>query len=281
MFIRPLVDSSAFQGAEKPPILQSVVREARTLASEAEQARVTSGAEPDLRAARIVSLLDGRGLYTSVLEDTARIVSLTNAAATAAATGDQRLSDMLAGGPAIELVAMDTTFVPASGGMAAADTGMGSDPYGGDPRSGLVNPGGMATPAPAQTAPPSVRGKAHVRVTSTYRVAAPNLERFMLEVVEPVLKDQVAGDRGPYTIVFGQVPWSAGMNTDPSGMGGMGNPGGRNPTYQVPARLSAARRHRRRPQAAGPAPGAAQRAARVADRDDHLVRRAQPEHRRR
>tara|TARA_R110000782_G_scaffold45706_7_gene101306 strand:+ start:5478 stop:7499 length:2022 start_codon:yes stop_codon:yes gene_type:complete len=234
MFIRPLVDSSAFQGAEKPPILQSVVREARTLASEAEQARVTSGAEPDLRAARIVSLLDGRGLYTSVLEDTARIVSLTNAAATAAATGDQRLSDMLAGGPAIELVAMDTTFVPASGGMAAADTGMGSDPYGGDPRSGLVNPGGMATPAPAQTAPPSVRGKAHVRVTSTYRVAAPNLERFMLEVVEPVLKDQVAGDRGPYTIVFGQVPWSAGMNTDPSGMGGMGNPGGRNPTYQDP-----------------------------------------------
>lgn len=227
MFIRPLVDSAGFQGAEKPPIIQTVVREARTLSSEAEQAQVTSGAEPDLRAANIVSLLDGRGLYTRVLEDTARIVSLTNAAANRAASGDRRLSEMLAGGPAVELVAMDTTFVPGGGGPGDG-MDMGQDPYGSDPRSGgMTNPGGTAG---APQAPPAARGQAHVRVTSTFEVAAPNLERFMLEVVEPVLKDEIAGERGPYTIVFGQVPWSAGMNTDPSGMGNMGGPGGRNPT---------------------------------------------------
>lgn len=229
MFIRPLVDSSAFQGAEKPPILQTVVREARTLSAEAEQAKVTSGAQPDLRAAKIVSLLEGRGLYAAVLEDTARIVSLTNEAATAASAGDQRLADMLANGPAIELVSMTTTYSAGAGG-AGADAG--NDPFVGDPRGG----GMINQPGAADTAPPSVRGKPHVKVTGTYRVAAPNLERFMLEVVEPVLKNQIGGERGQYTIVFGQVPWSAGMGNDPGGMGGMGGPSGRMPgsTYVDP-----------------------------------------------
>lgn len=214
MFIRPLVDSSAFQGAEKPPILQTVVREARTLGQEAESAKVTSGAEPDLRAANIVGLLEGRGLYASILDDVSRLVSMTNDAATQAATSDTRLREMLEGGPAMELISLNTAFVDAGGGAGAVDAM--SDPY---------SSGGFNT-APTGTGGPSVpagaRDKNHVRVTGTFRVAAPNLERFMLETLEPALKERLQRDGLPYTIVYGQVPWTAANASDIGGTGGSG-----------------------------------------------------------
>lgn len=219
MFIRPLVDSSAFQGAEKPPILQTVVREARTLGQEAQAANVTSGAEPDLRAANIVGLLEGRGLYTHILDDASRLVSMTNEAATESAVTNERLRDMLEGGPAMELVSLNTQFVAAGGGADAAADPM-ADPYAapgsGNPTTGST---GNATPAGA-------RDKNHVRVTGTFRVAAPNLERFMLDTVEPALKERLQRDGLPYTIVYGQVPWTASGANDPNSPGGY-NPGGR------------------------------------------------------
>ena len=205
MFIRPLIDSSAFQGAEKPPILQSVVREARTLGEEASAANVTSGAEPDLRAARIVSLLEGRGLYARVLDDAARLVAATNQAAATAAERDQRLADTLAGAPAVELVSLRTAFNPASGGAAMADPD--SDPFGG---GGGVGTRAQADPTGAPPAPTAAQGKAHVRVTGTFQVRAPNIERFMLEIAEPVIRERLAGQGEIYTIVIAQVPWSSG-----------------------------------------------------------------------
>lgn len=213
MFIRPLVDSSAFQGAEKPPILQTVVREARTLGQEAESAKVTSGAEPDLRAANIVGLLEGRGLYASILDDVSRLVSMTNDAATQAATSDTRLREMLEGGPAMELISLNTAFVGAGGGAGAFDAM--SDPY----SSGGFNTAPTGTGG--QSVPAGARDKNHVRVTGTFRVAAPNLERFMLEILEPALKERLQREGLAYTIVTGQVPWTAaGAIGDPSGFGG-------------------------------------------------------------
>ncbi len=215
MFIRPLVDSSAFQGAEKPPILQTVVREARTLGEEAQRASVTSGAEPDLRAANIVGLLEGRGLYASILDDAARLISMTNDAATQAAASDARLREMLEGGPAMELISLNTEFVGAGGGAGMADPM--SDPY--------ATTGFGQTTAGGPSVPPGARDRNHVRVTGTFRVAAPNLERFMLEVFEPALKERLRRDGLPYTIVSGQVPWTVSGVNDPGGMGGFGRAG--------------------------------------------------------
>ncbi len=219
MFIRPLVDSSAFEGAEKPPILQTVVREARTLGQQAQEANVTSGAEPDLRAANIVGLLEGRGLYTHILDDASRLVMMTNQGATEAAVTNQRLRDMLEGGPAMELVALNTEFVSAGGGGADESADPMADPF----STGLgpaTGPSGAATPAGAQ-------GKDHVRVTGTFRIAAPNLERFMLDTVEPALKERLQRDGLPYTIVYGQVPWTASGANDPNNPGMFADPRGR------------------------------------------------------
>lgn len=217
MFIRPLVDSSAFQGAEKPPILQTVVREARTLGQEAQAAKVTSGAEADLRAANIVGLLEGRRLYASILDDASRLVLMTNQAATEAAVTNQRLREMLEGGPAMELVSLSTAFVPGGGAVAAADPM--SDPF-----------GPATTVAPGASTPAGARDKNHVRVTGTFQVAAPNLERFMLETVEPALKERLQRDGLPYTIVYGQVPWTASGASDPNSPGGFADPRGRGQT---------------------------------------------------
>jgi type IV pilus assembly protein PilM len=64
MFIRPLLDSSAFEGASKPQILSTVAREASTLATDAEEAGVTDSTSADLRGAQIVGLLDENAYYT-------------------------------------------------------------------------------------------------------------------------------------------------------------------------------------------------------------------------
>lgn len=227
MFIRPLIDSAAFQGAERPTILQTVVREATALSAEARQAGVTSGAESDLRAARIVSLLDGRGLYGYVLNDAARLVSLTNEAAERAARTDQRLADAMAGGQAIELVNLRTAYSPGDAG-ADAMGGMDPDPFA-DPRTPGRQAGADLTPAEA-------RGKDRVRITGTFRVAAPNIERFMLEVLEPVIKEQLAGQGEAYRVVVGQVPWAIGQAGDDFGARGGGRPGTGVPDWRDPDR---------------------------------------------
>ncbi len=216
MFIRPLVDSSAFEGAERPPIINTVVREASTLRSEAEQAGVTGGAEPDLRAATIVGLLEGRGLYALLLNDAANLVVRTNEAAQAAAQGNTRLADLLAEGPAVELVTLSTDFQPAAGAAA--------DPYAGGGRRGAT----PSQPAADPGLPLAAQNADHVRVTGTFRVAADNLERFMLEVVEPVIREQLAGDKGRYTVHVGQVPWSSGAMADMGG-GRFQSPAGTRP----------------------------------------------------
>lgn len=228
MFIRPLVDSSAFQGATKPPVITSVVAEARRLTEDAQKAKVTSDAQPDLRAAQIVGLLEGRELYADILEDAARLVTMTNAAATEAAKNDTRLATALETGPAIEMVSLQTTYQPA--GDSAGDAAGGDDPYGGgsDPYSGgrggaYATPtgtvGGAASGVPggASATPPDAQGKRRVQVVGQFKVAAPNLERFMLEILEPVLKEKLARDGVPYTVVVAQYPWTGGATSDAAG----------------------------------------------------------------
>lgn len=213
MFIRPLLDSSAYQGAEKPPVIQSVVNEARRLTQDAEQAGVTSDAASDLRAAQIVALLEGRELYSHILEDAARLVGMTNEAAAQAAATDTRLATALEAGPAVQLSSLQTTF------QSGSDTGAGieEDPYGGGRYSAPA--GGGPGDASGDALPPEVAGKPHVKVVGVFEIAAPNVERFMLEVVEPILKKQMTRQGVPYTVAVAQYPWTsdaAGMGAGPS-----------------------------------------------------------------
>ncbi len=197
MFIRPLLDSSAYQGAEKPPVIQRVVSEAGRLTRDAEEAGVTSDVQNDLRAAQIVGLLEGRALYASVLEDVAHLVESTNRAAGEAAGGDERLAELLESGPAIGLTALQTEYAAGGGGAADTDDGFG----GRNPRAAAADTG------PA--VPPEVAGKRHIKVVGQFDVAAPNLGRFMLDVVEPRLRE-LNRDGLPYEIVIGVQPWVGG-----------------------------------------------------------------------
>lgn len=234
MFIRPLLDSSAFQGAQKPPVIQQVVSEARRLTEDAQEAGVTSDAAANLNAARIVGLLEGRELYSFILDDASRLIAMTNDAAAVAARADTRLATALESGPAMELVSLNTTF---SGGAGAAEAEAVPDDSGFDPYSGRggsdAGYGGFNQGAPTTTAvavPPAAAGKRHVQVVGQFRVAAPNIERFMLEVVEPILKEKLARDGVPYTVVVAQYPWVGGAVSDagsPSPYSG----GGRTASY--------------------------------------------------
>lgn len=223
MFIRPLLDSSAFQGAKKPPVIQQVVSEARRLTEDAQNAGVTSDAAADLRAAQIVAMLEGRELYSFILDDASRLIAMTNDAATGVARTDNRLATALESGPAMELVSLNTTFNSgaAAGDGEAAPDDSGFDPYSGrggsDAGYGGFNQGTQAPTAVAL--PPAVAGKAHVQVVGQFKVAAPNIERFMLEVVEPILKEKLARDGVPYTVVVAQYPWVGGAVSDAGSTG--------------------------------------------------------------
>lgn len=225
MFIRPLLDSSAFQGAKKPPVIQQVVSEARRLTEDAQEAGVTSDAAADLRAAQIVAMLEGRELYSFILDDASRLIVMTNDAATEVARTDTRLATALETGPAMELVSLNTAFnsgaAAAEGEVAPDDSGL--NPYGGGRAgedSGYGTGFNQGSPAPtAVAAPPAVAGKRHVQVVGQFKVAAPNIERFMLEVVEPILKEKLARDGVPYTVVVAQYPWVGGAVSDAGSTG--------------------------------------------------------------
>lgn len=221
MFVRPLIDSSAYQGATKPPIISQVVSEAGRLTSDAEDAGVTSDAAGNLEAAQIVGLLEDRALYANILDDTARLISRTNDRATEAAVADAKLAELLEVGPAIELVRLNTEYTGA--GAAVVET------------TGRGRGRGNQAPDPANDpdAPPAeVVGKRHVKVTGEYLVAAPNLSRFMLEVVEPVLKD-LGRDGMDYNLIVGDRPWTGGGVASANQNAGRQG-GGNRPAYTAP-----------------------------------------------
>jgi len=214
MFIRPLLDSTAYQGATKPPVIQRVISEAGRLTQEAETAQVTSDVQNDIRAAQIVGLLEDRALYASVLEDVARLVDRTNQSATDAAASDERLAELLDAGPAIGLMSLQTTYVAASA-VVSDDDDNDFNNRRRPPRP--TKPGGNA-----ESVPPEVAGKRHIKVVGQYDVAAPNLGRFMLDVVEPQLKG--LDEAGlPYQIVVGVQPWVGGAVAS-TGTGRSGSP---------------------------------------------------------
>lgn len=201
MFIRPLLDSSAFQNASKPTILAKVSNEAKALANEANGAGVTDGAQADLRGAEIVGLLDSRGIYINILEDTARLISMVNENAQAAAETDQRLADAIRDAEPFKLLALNNVYkVGPDGGNA-------------QPASGRPGRGSQTT-NPRDVIDPNlvpIQDKQRVQVTAQFEIPLAEPSVFLLDMVEPVLRNQLARDGAPYTIVLTQAePWDLG-----------------------------------------------------------------------
>lgn len=212
MFIRPLLDSSAFEGASKPTILSTVANEARSLANAAEEAGVTDSAQADLRGAQIVGLLDENAYYTHILEDTSRLISSVNANARAAADSDQRLADAFRGEEPFKLVALDNEFITIPETDLNNQRGV-RPPRG--PNTGTDDPTAGMDPALVP-----IQDKRRIKVTAQFEIPLADSQVFLLDMVEPFLRNQMQRDDAPYTVVLSQAePWDAGAGM----MQGAGN----------------------------------------------------------
>lgn len=217
MFIRPLLDSTAFTGAQKPAVLSRVANEAQQLSKAAQEAGVTDGAQANLQGAEIVGLLDGREIYTNILEDTARLMELVDDHAKAAAVTDTRLAAALDGKAAMRLVSLNTQY-KAQGDYAAGSM----DPSGRSGRGG-VSPGATAAVDPVLT---SIAGKRHIVVSAQFELPLDEVSVFLLDHVDPVLRNQLKRDTAPYTVlVTKSEPWVIGATAQGQAPG-RGYPGG-------------------------------------------------------
>jgi type IV pilus assembly protein PilM len=214
MFIRPLLDSSAFEGASKPPVLQQVAREAKALADEAEQMKVTDGAPADLRGAQIVGLLDENAYYTHILEDASRLIDAVNTNARTAAQSDQRLASAFQNAEPFRLVSLSNEYLTTTETDLARNTG------GGRPgRSGNTgNPTAGVDPALAP-----IQALRRIKVQAQFEIPLADPQVFLLDMVEPFLRNRLQRDDAPYTIVLSQAePWESGSPDQ----GNTRNPGG-------------------------------------------------------
>ncbi len=201
MFIRPLLDSSAFEGAVRPPIIKQVSNEAKTLADKARQAGVTDDTKADLKAAEIVGLLDEQAYFSQIMEDTARLIGMVDERTRAAAQNDQRLADAIKGTEPMELLWLTDDFLttPDAGGNSAGA---------GNPRDlrSQRDLGGASTNVDAALQP--IQDKRRIKVTAQFRVPFVDPSVFLLDQVEPVLRNQLQRDDAPYTIVLSEEePW--------------------------------------------------------------------------
>lgn len=144
MFIRPVLDKSAYDSAERPGEIQRVVNLSRDLKRDADNAKVTSGANDDLRASQIVSLLEDRQLYAQLMVDAGQ------ALASAQTTAEQNVSlDREKISPVVfEVAFMDATW------QQTLDTS--TDDLASDP--GLSNSGGFSPTFNPQGGGPTGRG---------------------------------------------------------------------------------------------------------------------------
>lgn len=131
MFIRPILDNMAFSdaSASPPAEIRQVTSLARDLKSNADEAQVTSGAEDDLRASQIVSLLEDRQLYAMLMTDAGEAL----ASAQEKADNDPNL-DRTKIQPVFTVKYMDAvwqeTLDDSGEDLTAVDPAMGQDPYG-------------------------------------------------------------------------------------------------------------------------------------------------------
>lgn len=224
MFIRPLMDSTAFTGATKPAVLQSVANEASRLAEDAELAQVTDSASANLQGAEIVGLLKGRELYAQILEDTSRLMSMVDASARAGAETDTRLAEAIQDKETMRLMSLTTDYKASSEiALSTGSSRSGRNPT--SPKEAAVDPV-LATFA----------AKRHIVIQAQFEVPLADAEVFMLDHVDPVLREKLDRDNTPYTVVITKTePWEvAGQGRTPRGQSGTGRIAQTDPRTSTP-----------------------------------------------
>ncbi len=223
MFIRPLMDSAAFTGKENPNVIQEVVREARVLASEAEEAGVTGSANADLRADKIVSLLEDRELYAQILADTGRMLQ----AADQRASTDTRRA-IPEGERVFRLIAVDAQYEGPGDEAGQPDPfggggGFGGGPRGMDPRNPEFggSQGGYAPEPTGQSSDEDslaqIQDKRRVRVRMELETAS-DYPYVLDDTIVAWLRERAEqAGADPYSVVVSASPWVKGQTIAPAG----------------------------------------------------------------
>jgi len=196
MFIRPLIDSTAFQGADRPPVIGNVVSDASSLANEAREANVTIDAAGSMEAAEIVGLVDDRVLYAAILDDTSRLVSLVQDTSKSVYDADSSIGRQLGDADPLTMVSLDTDYLnsPETGD----DSFGGSDPR--DPYGDPITGGDDLGSNFAQ----SVGNLRRVKVTTQFDVPLPAsvLGGFRDDIIKPILETTLPPQQSLYAIQF-------------------------------------------------------------------------------
>ncbi len=256
MFIRPLMDNTALTGAETPPVISQVVRDAAREAQRAEEAGVTASGEADLRADAIVKLFEGREVYARVLSDAGHMLTHANLLA----AGDAQM-EVPEGEEAFSLVTLDAQFVsdeekigsaaPAAGGWGGGggegwggEGGFGEGGFGeGGFSEGGMGRGGRPPARPEPTAEPEnddpmskIKDKRRIRVRMEIETGSTS-NYIIDDTIMVWLKEQMGKrDGAPYTIVIADKPWIKGESIGASTgtRGGAVRPGSRRPGLRPP-----------------------------------------------
>ncbi len=198
MFIRPLLDSTAFEGADKPAVLQNVADEANRLARNATEAGVTSDANVSMEAAEIVSLVDDRALYAAIFSDASQLVSLVKQSAAEQVQAGSPIGTQLGENNPFKLVPPNTDYMDSPSADAGGPTG-GRSGRKTDPSAG----GGEFEQ--------SIGNLRRVKVTAVFDVPLPSstLGGFRDDIVEPILRDKLPELQSLYAIKYNDASfWS-------------------------------------------------------------------------
>ncbi|MFK7759717.1 MAG: type IV pilus assembly protein PilM [Phycisphaerales bacterium] len=206
MFIRPLLDSSAFQGAERPPVISNVVNEANSLASAASDAGVTSDARGSMEAAEIVGLVENRAVYGAILADTASMISLVQSAGKAQVENQTPIGRQLGEADPFTLVSMDTEYLDAPEGGS-------NDNFGGGRGGGRGGGGSADDDGDGSNFQQSIGNLRRVKVTTVVDIPLPasTLGGFRDDIIEPILKETLPANQELYSIKYDpNAYWEAG-----------------------------------------------------------------------
>ncbi len=204
MFIRPLLDSTAFEGADRPPVIGSVISEANLLADKATEAGVTSDANVSMEAAEIVSLVDDRALYAAIFSDASQLMSLVKQSAAEQVQAGSPIGTQLGENNPFKLVSLNTDYMDSP----SADSGR---PTGG--RGGRNDPDPAAGGGEFEQ---SIANLRRVKVTAVFDVPLPSstLGGFRDDIVEPILRDKLPELQSLYAIKYNDASfWSTGADT--------------------------------------------------------------------
>jgi type IV pilus assembly protein PilM len=191
MFVGPVRDYFAVTGRVVDSVVQTSQAHASELKKEATDAGVTSGGEPDLRAANLVALLDKREIYDMIAGDLGQVFAAGDAAlptwAASLAPKGGGEAPAAVPGPAFSLDKFTTEYVPPRPESADPNMGGGRGGSGGDDRPD--EPGKIAT-------------FPRIRCDLDMSTGQPEPRRLVEKTVGKWLEANKKRPNVPYTIVF-------------------------------------------------------------------------------